>query len=91
MSENEMKLDQQEENYERDKANYDVADYYDTPSWYKKFLIWLWPMICIWAFITLTSAPEYRLVSSLGYGAAVLGFQIMAWLMRRCWPVSIQN
>ena len=91
MAENEKILGQQEDNYEKDKANYDVADYYDTPAWYKKFMIWLWPMICIWLFITLVAAPEYRVISSLGYALAVIGFQVLAWLMQKNWPVTIKK
>lgn len=91
MSEQEKILNQQGENYEKDKANYDVADYYDTPAWYKKFFIWLWPMITIWLFITLVSAPEYRVVSSLSYAGAVVGFQVLSWLMQAHWPVTIKK
>lgn len=91
MSENKEIGSPQDDNYEKDKGNYDVADYYDTPVWYKRFFIWLWPTICIWLFITLVAAPEYRLVSSLGYGAVVLGFQVLAWIMQICWPITTKS
>ena len=88
MSENEKNVMHQEENYEKDKASYDVADYYDMPAWYRKSFVWLWPMLCIWLFITLVSAPEYKMVSSIGYLAVVVGFQILAWLMQAHWPIT---
>lgn len=88
MSELEKNVAPQEENYESAKASYEVQEYYDVPTWYKKSFVWLWPTICAWLFITLASAPEYRVVSSIAFGAAVVGFQILAWLIQRAWPIS---
>ncbi|MBR3544704.1 MAG: hypothetical protein IKN76_01435 [Oscillospiraceae bacterium] len=74
--------------YEEAKSEYDVGEYYDTPRWYKRCFVWLWPTICLWLFITIAAAPEYKAISSLGFGAAVIGFQICAWLMDRAWPIE---
>lgn len=73
--------------YERDKASYEVLDYYDNPVWYKKWFIWLWPTIIIYIFLIAVSAPEDRTYTVLSFGAALAGFHLLSVCMRKFWPI----
>ena len=75
------------EDYEQEKSSYEVLDYYDMPAWYKRWFIWLWPLIVVYLFLIALSSPSSRMFTIVAFGAVIVLFQLIAVFVRTHWPL----
>lgn len=80
-------IEESVEDYEQDKASYEVLDYYDMPAWYKRWFIWLWPLILVYLFLIAVSSPGSRMFTVVAFGGIIVLFQLIAVFVRKHWPL----